>query len=113
MSIHTLLVLYGSQTGTAQDTAERIGRQAQRRRMRFRVEALDTYNVVSARLQSDMRIFALSWGYKLISSYDLFAICYHVSSLGQPDLRVSGSVYLRHHRTGGPSRQYEGQSVYT
>ncbi|XP_067296248.1 NADPH-dependent diflavin oxidoreductase 1 isoform X1 [Pseudorasbora parva] len=47
MSIHTLLVLYGSQTGTAQDTAERIGRQAQRRRMRVRVEALDSYNVTN------------------------------------------------------------------
>ncbi|XP_031433796.1 NADPH-dependent diflavin oxidoreductase 1 isoform X2 [Clupea harengus] len=40
-----LLVLYGSQTGTAQDTAERIGRQAQRRRMKVRVEAFDSYNV--------------------------------------------------------------------
>ncbi|XP_057211902.1 NADPH-dependent diflavin oxidoreductase 1 isoform X2 [Triplophysa rosa] len=45
MNGHNLLVLYGSQTGTAQDTAERIGRQAQRKRMRVRVEALDTYNV--------------------------------------------------------------------
>ncbi|KAL2100070.1 hypothetical protein ACEWY4_004464 [Coilia grayii] len=41
----TLVVLYGSQTGTAQDTAERIGRQALRRRMKVRVEALDSYNV--------------------------------------------------------------------
>ncbi|RXN10346.1 NADPH-dependent diflavin oxidoreductase 1 [Labeo rohita] len=47
MSTHTVLVLYGSQTGTAQDTAERIGRQAQRRRMRVRVEALDSYNVAN------------------------------------------------------------------
>ncbi|XP_073717118.1 NADPH-dependent diflavin oxidoreductase 1 [Misgurnus anguillicaudatus] len=47
MNTHSLLVLYGSQTGTAQDTAERIGRQAQRRRMRVKVEALDTYNVVN------------------------------------------------------------------
>lgn len=46
-----LLVLYGSQTGTAQDTAERIGRQAQRRRMKVRVEALDSYNVVSCSTQ--------------------------------------------------------------
>ncbi|XP_066569284.1 NADPH-dependent diflavin oxidoreductase 1 [Amia ocellicauda] len=45
MSCPTLLVLYGSQTGTAQDTAERIGRQAQRRRVEVRVEALDSYNV--------------------------------------------------------------------
>lgn len=79
MSIHTLLVLYGSQTGTAQDTAERIGRQAQRRRMRVRVEALDTYNVVSTRClysvqsYSDMRSFAWCGGYKLISNsiYDI------------------------------------------
>ncbi|XP_041098613.1 NADPH-dependent diflavin oxidoreductase 1 isoform X2 [Polyodon spathula] len=47
MAAPTLLVLFGSQTGTAQDTAERIGRQAQRRRFHVRVEALDSYNVVS------------------------------------------------------------------
>ncbi|XP_048876951.1 NADPH-dependent diflavin oxidoreductase 1 [Brienomyrus brachyistius] len=47
MSDHTLLVLYGSQTGTAQDTAERIGRQAQRRHVKVRVEALDSYNVAN------------------------------------------------------------------
>ncbi|KAI4875766.1 hypothetical protein NFI96_024282, partial [Prochilodus magdalenae] len=47
MSTHTVLVLYGSQTGTAQDTAERIGRQAQRRRMGVRVQALDSYNVAN------------------------------------------------------------------
>ncbi|XP_069039695.1 NADPH-dependent diflavin oxidoreductase 1 isoform X2 [Lepisosteus oculatus] len=45
MPAPSLLVLYGSQTGTAQDTAERIGRQAQRRRVQVRVEALDSYNV--------------------------------------------------------------------
>ncbi|KAF7688733.1 NADPH-dependent diflavin oxidoreductase 1 [Silurus meridionalis] len=47
MSKHTLLILYGSQTGTAQDTAERISRQAQRRRIGVRVQALDTYNVAN------------------------------------------------------------------
>ncbi|XP_017315977.2 NADPH-dependent diflavin oxidoreductase 1 [Ictalurus punctatus] len=52
MSSHTLLLLYGSQTGTAQDTAERIGRQAQRRRIRVRVQALDTYNVANLILES-------------------------------------------------------------
>ncbi|XP_061581946.1 NADPH-dependent diflavin oxidoreductase 1 [Cololabis saira] len=40
-----LLVLYGSQTGTAQDTARTVGRQAQRRHMRVRVASLDDYNV--------------------------------------------------------------------
>uniref|UniRef100_A0AAR2KGX9 NADPH-dependent diflavin oxidoreductase 1 n=1 Tax=Pygocentrus nattereri TaxID=42514 RepID=A0AAR2KGX9_PYGNA len=47
MATHSLLVLYGSQTGTAQDTAERIGRQAQRRRVGVRVQALDSYNVAN------------------------------------------------------------------
>lgn len=48
MSLPGLLVLYGSQTGSAQDTAQRIGRQAQRRQLQVRVSALDAYNVVSA-----------------------------------------------------------------
>ncbi|XP_056288353.1 NADPH-dependent diflavin oxidoreductase 1 isoform X3 [Pseudoliparis swirei] len=45
MSKPGLLVLYGSQTGTAQDTAQRIGRQAQRKRLQVRVLPLDDYNV--------------------------------------------------------------------
>jgi hypothetical protein len=32
-----LLVLYGSQTGTAEDVAERVGREARRRFIRARV----------------------------------------------------------------------------
>ncbi|KAM4634792.1 NADPH-dependent diflavin oxidoreductase 1 isoform 1-T3 [Polymixia lowei] len=47
MSSPTLLILYGSQTGTAQDTAQRIGRQAQRRRLQVRVSPLDSYNVAN------------------------------------------------------------------
>ena len=41
-----LLILYGSQTGTAQDVAERIGREAKRRHFGTRVMSLDAYNVV-------------------------------------------------------------------
>ena len=40
-------VLYGSQTGTAQEVAERIGREAKRRYLSAAVLALDDYNVVS------------------------------------------------------------------
>ncbi|XP_074546850.1 NADPH-dependent diflavin oxidoreductase 1 [Halichoeres trimaculatus] len=47
MSRPTLLVLYGSQTGTAQDTAQRITRQAQRRKMMVQVLPLDSYNVAN------------------------------------------------------------------
>lgn len=42
-----LSVLYGSQTGTAQEVAERIGREAKRRYLSATVLALDDYNVVS------------------------------------------------------------------
>ena len=41
------IILYGSQTGTAQDVAERIGREAKRRHLAVRVFPLDSYPVVS------------------------------------------------------------------
>ena len=41
-----LLVLYASQTGTAQDVAERIGRDAKRRHFAVEVFAMDGYNKV-------------------------------------------------------------------
>ncbi|KAG7499134.1 NADPH-dependent diflavin oxidoreductase 1 [Solea senegalensis] len=47
MSEPTLLVLYGSQTGTAQDTAQRIGRQAKRKWLQVQVLPLDNYNVAN------------------------------------------------------------------
>lgn len=40
-----LLVLFGSQTGTAQDVSERLGREARRRQLCCRVQALDSYPV--------------------------------------------------------------------
>ncbi|CAN8000134.1 unnamed protein product [Ixodes hexagonus] len=39
------LILYGSQTGTAQDVAERIGRYAKRYRFRVSVQAMDEYPI--------------------------------------------------------------------
>ena len=45
-AVRQLLVLYGSQTGTAQDVAERVGREAKRRHFSTRVLALDDYQVV-------------------------------------------------------------------
>lgn len=42
-----ILVLYGSQTGTAEDMAERLGRDARRRHFTCRVDALDLYNIAS------------------------------------------------------------------
>ncbi|XP_018523345.1 NADPH-dependent diflavin oxidoreductase 1 [Lates calcarifer] len=47
MSKPILLILYGSQTGTAQDTAQRIARQAKRRWLQVQVLPLDNYNVAN------------------------------------------------------------------
>lgn len=44
-----LTVLFGSQTGTAEDVAERIGREGKRRYLSVCVRALDDYNVVRVR----------------------------------------------------------------
>ena len=43
-----LVVLYGSETGTAEDVAERVGREAKRRHFAAKVMPLDSYNVVSS-----------------------------------------------------------------
>lgn len=43
-----LLVLYGSQTGSAQDVAERIGRQGRRRHFRTKVFAMDEFDIVGS-----------------------------------------------------------------
>ena len=42
----SVCVLYGSQTGTAQDTAERVGREGRRRHFRTRVMPMDSYDKV-------------------------------------------------------------------
>ncbi|XP_077161100.1 NADPH-dependent diflavin oxidoreductase 1 isoform X3 [Paroedura picta] len=47
MAARKILVLFGSQTGTAEDTAERIGREAKRRHFQCKVEALDNYSVAN------------------------------------------------------------------
>ncbi|XP_078498271.1 NADPH-dependent diflavin oxidoreductase 1 [Lissotriton helveticus] len=47
MSERKILILFGSQTGTAEDAADRIGREARRRHFSCRVEALDSYKVAN------------------------------------------------------------------
>nr|XP_034958286.1 NADPH-dependent diflavin oxidoreductase 1 isoform X2 [Zootoca vivipara] len=47
MEERRLLILFGSQTGTAEDLGERIGRQAKRRHFQCRVDALDSYPVAN------------------------------------------------------------------
>ncbi|CAG8646383.1 26545_t:CDS:10 [Racocetra persica] len=43
LSNRHLLILYGSQTGCAQDVAERISRQARRRHFKVRISSMDDY----------------------------------------------------------------------
>ncbi|XP_071802445.1 NADPH-dependent diflavin oxidoreductase 1-like [Asterias amurensis] len=45
MAERRVVVLYGSQTGTAQDVAERVGREAKRRHFKTRVLSLDSYAI--------------------------------------------------------------------
>ena len=46
MSERNLVILFGSQTGTAEDVAQRIGRDSQRRHIKTRVMPLDDYEIV-------------------------------------------------------------------
>jgi sulfite reductase alpha subunit-like flavoprotein len=41
----SLLILYGSETGTAQDVAETLWRDARRRRLQVRLMAMDDYEI--------------------------------------------------------------------
>ncbi|XP_063000895.1 NADPH-dependent diflavin oxidoreductase 1 isoform X2 [Elgaria multicarinata webbii] len=56
MAMRKILILFGSQTGTAEDTAERIGREAKRRHFQCRIEALDSYNVATL-IQEPLVVF--------------------------------------------------------
>ena len=47
MEERRIVVLYGSQTGTAQDVGERVGREAKRRHFKTRVLSMDSYAIVS------------------------------------------------------------------
>ena len=42
-----VLILYGSQTGTAQDVAEKLARESKRRHFNVTVSSLDSYDIVS------------------------------------------------------------------
>jgi sulfite reductase alpha subunit-like flavoprotein len=52
MTVHnrSVLVLYGSETGNAQDMAEELGRVCQRLHFKSRVEELDAIDLVSLML---------------------------------------------------------------
>lgn len=47
VSKRQMLILYGSQTGCAQDVAERMSRQARRRHFAVRLYSMDEYDRVN------------------------------------------------------------------
>ncbi|XP_077986666.1 NADPH-dependent diflavin oxidoreductase 1-like [Glandiceps talaboti] len=51
-----VLILYGSQTGTAQDVAERVGREAKRRHFMTKITAMDNYSIANL-IQEHIVIF--------------------------------------------------------
>ena len=57
--LRKLVVLYGSQTGTAEEVAERIGREARRRFIVPNVLAMDDYNIV--RTVPSHHFLAVGW----------------------------------------------------
>ncbi|GFS22197.1 NADPH-dependent diflavin oxidoreductase 1 [Elysia marginata] len=59
MEDRQVLVLYGSQTGTAHDVADRVTREAKRRHFATRVLSMDDYNVTSL-IQERLVIFVCS-----------------------------------------------------
>ena len=77
-------ILYGSQTGTAQEIAERVGREAKRRFITAAVSSLDEYNVVSTIL---FRVSLFAGVYISITAIRMYpghvCLC-HTSSVSVP-----------------------------
>jgi sulfite reductase alpha subunit-like flavoprotein len=55
----SLTVLYATQSGNAQDVAERIGRQARRRHVHARIHSMDEYDIVSLKGREYSRNYLL------------------------------------------------------
>ena len=88
-----LLVLYGSQTGTAQDVAERLKREARRRHLRCRILPMDSYDKVP-RLRSGAFIIVLF----------LFCLLY---GTGTAHSREGGGVCMLNNRSRRRTRKHE------
>lgn len=57
MSIRRILVLYGSQTGYAQETAERVARESIRRHLVPSMNAMDEYDKVNIQKGIEAQMF--------------------------------------------------------
>lgn len=112
--MRSLLVLYGSQTGTAQDTAERVGREAKRFHFDVRVLAMDDYDVRQL-IQEPVVVFVASttgqgeepdnmkgfWRFllrKSLPSDSLQAVLYGVLGLGDSSYQKFNFVGKKLHK---------------
>ncbi|XP_044174557.1 NADPH-dependent diflavin oxidoreductase 1-like [Acropora millepora] len=116
-------VLFGSQTGTAQEVAERIGREAKRRFLSVTVMALDDYNVTKL-IEEEVVIFVCSttgqgdepdnmkkfWRFILrrnLPSNSLCGVCFAVLGLGDSSYPkfnfIAKKLYKRLIQLGGTS----------
>jgi sulfite reductase alpha subunit-like flavoprotein len=73
-----VIVLYGSQTGTAEEVAERIGREGKRRHLLVRVMALDDYDVVSLKVCGQ--------NFPVMPQFNTKVICHVINFLLPSDL---------------------------
>ncbi|XP_067017223.1 NADPH-dependent diflavin oxidoreductase 1-like [Acropora muricata] len=116
-------VLFGSQTGTAQEVAERIGREAKRRFLSVTVMTLDDYNVTKL-IEEEVVIFVCSttgqgdepdnmkkfWRFILrrnLPSNSLCGVCFAVLGLGDSSYPkfnfIAKKLYKRLIQLGGTS----------
>ncbi|KAK2553223.1 NADPH-dependent diflavin oxidoreductase 1 [Acropora cervicornis] len=116
-------VLFGSQTGTAREVAERIGREAKRRFLSVTVMALDDYNVTKL-IEEEVVIFVCSttgqgdepdnmkkfWRFILrrnLPSNSLCGVCFAVLGLGDSSYPkfnfIAKKLYKRLIQLGGTS----------
>ncbi|XP_068695868.1 NADPH-dependent diflavin oxidoreductase 1-like [Montipora foliosa] len=123
-----ICVLYGSQTGTAQEVAERIGREAKRRFLSVAVLALDDYNVTKL-IEEKLVIFVCAttgqgdepdnmkkfWRFILrrhLPSNSLSGVCFAVLGLGDSSYPkfnfIAKKLYKRLIQLGGKSLQSLG-----
>ncbi|EMP26424.1 NADPH-dependent diflavin oxidoreductase 1 [Chelonia mydas] len=127
MAERRLLVLFGGQTGTAQDTAERIGREAKRRHFHCRVEALDSYLVVQL-IQELLVVFVCAttgqgdppdnmknfWRFifrKNLSPASLCQMDYAVLGLGDSSYPKFNFVAKKLHKRLAPRRGHPASSL--
>lgn len=91
MENRTLIILYGSETGCAQDVSENLARQARRRHFKAKVFAMDDYDKVNILKNKDI---SLNKKIEFVNRRKISCLC------------------LFNNRTRGGTDKYEGNSQF-